>query len=160
MNSLDISECAQNYTTDTNGQVTHKQAIQSFERELIFAALQRVHGNASQAARELGITYRMFRYRASVAGLKPEKSPIKSGKFDPFLKAWPSLRLSILKKHGSRCMCCGATPYDGVRIDVDHIKPRGRYPELELDPSNLQILCKPCHMAKGPHDETDFRISV
>src|SRR4051812_39853278 len=33
-------------------------------------------------------------------------------------------------------------------IDVDHIKPRREYPELELELSNLQSMCRPCHSHK------------
>lgn len=32
--------------------------------------------------------------------------------------------------------------------EVDHIQPRARRPDLELDPDNLQPLCKPCHSRK------------
>lgn len=54
-------------------------------------------------------------------------------------------------------MLCGRTPADGVKICVDHIKPRALYPALELEESNLQVLCNDCNMGKGRWDETDFR---
>ena len=40
---------------------------------------------------------------------------------------------------------------------VDHIKPRSRYPALELTLTNLQVLCNDCNMGKSNDDETDFR---
>lgn len=70
---------------------------------------------------------------------------------------WKSARYEALKRYGARCMVCGATPADGARICVDHIKPRSRYPELQLDIDNLQILCNDCNMGKGNWDETDWR---
>lgn len=51
-------------------------------------------------------------------------------------------------------MLCGSTEKP---MQVDHIKPRKKYPELALDPNNVQVLCKLCNMGKGDRDETDFR---
>ena len=68
-----------------------------------------------------------------------------------FLKSftWLQLRMKVLAKHGNRCECCGATPKDGVKICVDHIKPRKFYPQLALDERNLQVLCDDCNFGKG-----------
>ncbi len=74
--------------------------------------------------------------------------------------AWRSLRMVVLKKFGARCACCGATPADGIRVNVDHIKPRRKYPELALVESNLQVLCSACNHGKGNWDETDWREPV
>lgn len=67
---------------------------------------------------------------------------------------WMELRFNTLKHYGARCMLCRTT--EG-RIVVDHIKPRSKYPLLELDPENLQVLCDKCNRGKGNSDETDFR---
>lgn len=72
-------------------------------------------------------------------------------------KEWKELRYKVLVAHGGRCMACGMTAKDGVKIHVDHIKPRSRWPELELEPSNLQILCEPCNIGKLNYDATDWR---
>ena len=69
---------------------------------------------------------------------------------------WKKARFEILKKFGPKCMLCGATE----RIVVDHIKPRRRYPALELDLENLQVLCDDCNRGKSYDDETDFRPRV
>lgn len=68
-----------------------------------------------------------------------------------FLKSfdWLQLRMSVLAKQGNSCECCGATPKDGVKICVDHIKPRKFYPQLALDVKNLQVLCEDCNFGKG-----------
>lgn len=78
---------------------------------------------------------------------------------DAFLESyeWRRVRMVALKRAGARCECCGATPADGVRMHVDHIKPRRVYPELALDPDNLQVLCEVCNHGKGNWDETDWR---
>ena len=78
---------------------------------------------------------------------------------DAFLESyeWRRLRMEALKLYGRRCQCCGATPADGVRMQVDHIKPRKFYPELSLTLANLQVLCDACNHGKGNWDETDWR---
>jgi hypothetical protein len=70
---------------------------------------------------------------------------------------WRRARMAALKKYGAKCMCCGATPADGVRMHVDHIKPRKIYPQLALEPDNLQVLCEVCNHGKGNWDMTDWR---
>jgi len=71
--------------------------------------------------------------------------------------AWKQLRYLALKNNGVLCQCCGAKAGNGVQIHVDHIKPRSRYPELELCLDNLQVLCSDCNIGKGAWDDTDFR---
>lgn len=78
---------------------------------------------------------------------------------DAFLMSfeWRRLRMQALKKYGSKCMCCGATPESGAIMNVDHIKPRKLFPSLALDINNLQILCHECNHGKGNWDMTDWR---
>jgi 5-methylcytosine-specific restriction endonuclease McrA len=72
-------------------------------------------------------------------------------------RPWLELRYAVLKKYGAKCMCCGATRADGVQIHVDHIKPRVKFPELELDINNLQVLCSECNIGKSYKDDSDWR---
>jgi uncharacterized protein (TIGR02646 family) len=65
--------------------------------------------------------------------------------------------MEVLKRDGRRCACCGATPEDGLKMHVDHIKPRKHYPHLALEHSNLQVLCEVCNHGKGNWDQTDWR---
>jgi 5-methylcytosine-specific restriction endonuclease McrA len=69
---------------------------------------------------------------------------------------WKKVRYQALLKYEQKCMCCGDHP-PFCRLVVDHIKPRSKYPKLELDINNLQILCNSCNMGKVNTDETDFR---
>src|SRR5262249_39926358 len=39
----------------------------------------------------------------------------------------------------------------------DHIKPRSKFPELELELGNLQVLCADCNLGKRAWDQTDWR---
>ena len=70
---------------------------------------------------------------------------------------WKALRYSAFVKYGNRCMCCGGTPEYGYTLQVDHIRPRHKYPQLALDINNLQILCATCNQGKYGVDETDWR---
>lgn len=69
-------------------------------------------------------------------------------------KEWRQLRYSVLVKYGKICMCCGSK--QGY-LHVDHIKPRSKFPELELEFSNLQVLCESCNVGKSNQDQTDWR---
>lgn len=69
-------------------------------------------------------------------------------------KKWHKLRKKVLKKYGKKCMKCGET--SGV-IQVDHIKPRSKYPELELSFNNMQVLCILCNKEKSNKNEMDYR---
>ena len=70
---------------------------------------------------------------------------------------WRKLRMRVLLRDGAKCMCCGATREDGVKICVDHIKPIRRFPLMALDINNLQILCDACNHGKGSWDSTNWR---
>lgn len=94
---------------------------------------------------------------------KPKKQKAKSTKaqwkYDGFYETreWRELRYKALVKHGAACQCCGATRTNGVRIHVDHIKPRSKWPSLQLDINNLQVLCEDCNLGKSNKDDTDWR---
>jgi 5-methylcytosine-specific restriction endonuclease McrA len=112
---------------------------------------------------------RYFRESPSITGIDPyipvqrESKGSKEGvpfeATDAFLQSyeWRKLRMEAIKKYGARCQCCGSTPKEGISINVDHIKPRRKHPELALDINNLQILCGPCNHGKGNWDMTDWR---
>ena len=57
------------------------------------------------------------------------------------------LRAMVLMKDGAFCRLCGATPQDGAKLHVDHIKPWTNGGETILE--NLQILCEKCNIGKS-----------
>ena len=72
------------------------------------------------------LNFRYFRYAS------------RSGK-------WSTVRKEHLKKQPA-CAACGKTS----KLEVHHIKPVHKFPELELDPDNLITLCAdPCHIIFG-----------
>jgi len=80
----------------------------------------------------------------------------KRSKGNDFYKseAWREVRYRVLKRHGRICALCKVT--DSV-FHVDHIKPRSKFPDLELNESNLQVLCADCNLGKSNKDDTDWR---
>ena len=60
---------------------------------------------------------------------------------------WRKLRYKVLRTQGFKCRACGSGPEK--LLQVDHIKPRSKYPELELEETNLQVLCEDCNMGKS-----------
>lgn len=72
---------------------------------------------------------------------------------------WKEIRYKALKRDGGKCQLCGRSAHDGNVMNVDHIKPRRKYPHLALDLNNLQTLCASCNWGKGGIDESDWRVS-
>ena len=72
-----------------------------------------------------------------------------------FASVSEAVRYDVLKRDGGKCVLCGASPADGVRLEVDHITPRSKGGGNE--PENLQTLCAPCNRGKSNRDDTDFR---
>ncbi|MBN2295773.1 MAG: HNH endonuclease [Pirellulales bacterium] len=62
---------------------------------------------------------------------------------------WRLLREQVIAEQGRRCRQCGRHIASDFDLTVDHIKPRSKFPELALDKSNLQVLCRQCNSSKG-----------
>ena len=58
-------------------------------------------------------------------------------------RRWERLRLEILARDGYRCRSCGRAG----RLEIDHVTPISKGGDL-WNPSNLQALCRPCHLRK------------
>lgn len=71
--------------------------------------------------------------------------------------AWRDLRYRALARSNGKCDLCGASRRDGAVLHVDHIKPRSRFPELELALDNLQVLCADCNLGKSNRCTRDWR---
>lgn len=96
--------------------------------------------------------------KPNVASISPTKQK-QSNSNDGFYmsREWRDVRYRALVLHGATCQCCGATRADGKKMHVDHIKPRSKFPALQLSLDNLQILCEDCNMGKSNKDHTDWR---
>lgn len=143
--------------------------LKGIVRDEHIGALYEKYGDASGVKVVLNTNTVVLPQAAHIAKVKKHPKKKKATKkkkhyvdyktFNAFysLKPWRQLRYKALLKYGAKCMLCGASKEDGKIMHVDHIKPRYKYPELELKLSNLQILCEDCNMGKGGWDETDHR---
>lgn len=87
---------------------------------------------------------------------KPIKN-VKTRKDFYSSRLWKILRYQAFEKYGNKCQCCGAGTDDGIKLHVDHVKPRSTHPELELDINNLQVLCEDCNVGKLNQWDTDWK---
>lgn len=69
------------------------------------------------------------------------------------ISEWNRLKKLIFEKYGKSCLKCGSFEH----IALDHIKPYSIYPELAIDPGNLQPLCRSCNSSKGNRSTVDYR---
>ena len=73
-------------------------------------------------------------------GSKGEKSPVWKG------GSWGYCRRTVKIRDDYICQICGLR--DPEIMEVDHIKPKSEYPELEFVLENLVTLCPNCHRRK------------
>lgn len=93
--------------------------------------------------------------KAEVARLRQqtnnERPAYRKGMGSEFYQTreWRELRWEVLIASDGKCKVCNRGKLDGVIIHVDHIKPRSKYPALELVFTNLQVLCEDCNIGKS-----------
>ncbi len=58
-----------------------------------------------------------------------------------------SLRYDVLKSDDFKCVICGASAKDGVRLHVDHIIPVSKGGSSKIE--NLRTLCERCNVGKS-----------
>lgn len=101
----------------------------------------------------LDLIYRLMGYSPAPQQAAPEGCPdrqlllaIMSAK--PRSSRWSTVRDAFVKAHPA-CAACGSKD----NLNVHHIRPYHVYPELELDRSNLIVLCEGpvvnCHFLFG-----------
>lgn len=62
-------------------------------------------------------------------------------------------RLTVFSEYGKQCLKCGSIE----DVQIDHIKPVSKFPELFLSIGNMQPLCKTCNKQKSNKNENDYR---
>ena len=149
--------------------------IYLYSQKAIDAYKQKRKKEAAKAKKTLAklaesspIIQAMINKKASqIAWAMQKKSPKKKPTFEPppayFLgmgkelywrREWRDVRYKALVRFGKKCQACGET---GGYIHVDHILPRSKHPDRELDIENLQVLCEACNIGKSNTDTTDWR---
>lgn len=96
------------------------------------------------------------KFSSAPVDVTPKKSHRDTKKFyDSY--DWANARYAAIRRSRGVCEACGMGKADGVKLNVDHIKPLKLHWELRADPNNLQVLCELCNKGKGNRDETDWR---
>lgn len=70
-------------------------------------------------------------------------------------KLTAKLRYQVLKRDHHRCVICGRSAKDGVKLHVDHIKPVSRGGKTIL--SNLRTLCADCNLGKSSSYDANYK---
>lgn len=145
------------------GRKIAKSRIKSFEEKTQEKSERKLHKKlikqqAFRALDELSkIKLEFAKFRKKVISKFDNRPVYKKGMESEFYntKAWRDLRWKVLEKYGSKCSICGRNNKDhGVILHIDHIKPRSKYPELELEFDNMQVLCEDCNLGKGAKLQT------
>lgn len=113
--------------------------------------LQRDLSADDSAALRLAICCRLQRRAIKLQGIADKKraallvKPITTALKD-FQKSveWRALSIQMRQIY-PKCKYCGAVEF----LQTDHIKPKSLFPQLALDPENLQVLCRKCNFKKG-----------
>ena len=74
--------------------------------------------------------------------------PVEKGKSSQVHNCYEKYKRSLLKRIGQYCSYC-ERPTD---VNIEHVKPKSRYPELECDWENLLLACTNCNSTKGKKD--------
>lgn len=71
---------------------------------------------------------------------------------------WRRLRIYVIASE-PLCRYCKEQGRVTVAVDIDHIIPLAKRPDLAFDQNNLQPLCRPCHSgAKQAEERAGHRI--
>ena len=62
-------------------------------------------------------------------------------------KVTRQMRYEVMRRDGYRCVMCGRSARDGVRLHVDHIRSVSKGGKSVM--GNLQTLCEDCNLGKG-----------
>ena len=69
---------------------------------------------------------------------------VKPGRWALTDPRWPALRLQALRRDDWKCRVCGSRH----RLEVDHVEPVFKRPDLAFDLDNCQTLCARHHSQK------------
>ena len=72
-------------------------------------------------------------------------------------KVTDSLRYDIMRRDNFKCVLCGASANEGVRLHVDHIIPIAK--GGKSNPNNLRTLCERCNIGKSDKIEENLDLS-
>lgn len=74
-------------------------------------------------------------------------------------RKWGKFRLQIIERDNYHCQRClhKYGRIETTRLEVHHIRPRSKYPELIFERTNVITLCKTCNISLGTRETLDFK---
>lgn len=111
----------------TNGNTTanHKIVTLTYELKKAYETIEQLNKNQNKEGNKQKETN------------KNKKTTSKIGR----TKEYKEFRLRILERDNYKCQECGSS----YRLQIHHLKPKSKYPELIMEPSNCITLCITCH---------------
>lgn len=75
---------------------------------------------------------------------------------------WRKFRKVIIQRDNGVCQRCLSMKgiFNSDKLEVHHIKPREKYPDLIFDEDNCITLCKTCNLELGVKEKLDFERKV
>jgi uncharacterized protein (TIGR02646 family) len=70
----------------------------------------------------------------------------------------PQIKEALKLETGSKCAYCEGVVDDVSFPHVEHIRPKGKYPELAHDWCNLTTACERCNVAKSDYSEPGLEL--
>lgn len=89
---------------------------------------------------EIAVIHSHVRLRRLTSGRRPQSDEAR-----PPIP--PKERFRIFLKHGFRCIYCGRSPTDGIKLVLDHLEPHGDGGATSEE--NLAPACEECNQGKG-----------
>lgn len=133
----------------------HRERIEKFNRFYSHSSSKKkkLKKEPSEDRRVTSYKNEIYRLKRELAAAKKRTLGFRADSFFDS-RAWREVRIIALVKYGRKCAACGATSGE---MHVDHVKPRSKFPNLALEISNLQVLCRACNLGKSNKIEHDFR---
>ncbi len=125
---------------------------------IIFAILGFIMAFVSSSVQKAEAAKRQPKVTARLEELARERQKrIEEAKTFYASAEWRLIREQVIEEQKHVCQICGCRITIDNDLTVDHIKPRSKFPELALDKSNLQVLCRRCNSSKGAtYDESSI----
>ncbi len=98
---------------------------------------------SSEALAQLEVSSRQLR-EAEDAGVSPPEAVRKCYRH-------PDVKSSLVRETSEKCAYCESKITHVYWGDVEHIKPKGRFPESALDYENLTLACAICNNKKSDY---------
>lgn len=109
---------------------------------------------AAEVRRPPRKTERQRRQEAVLRAQQPRAIPKKKRNPWPTTLAlqdarWAEVRKFVFARDGRACARCSTEK----ELQIDHILPKSKRPDLIFEPSNLQVLCRSCNFRKRREEE-------